>query len=428
MLKRLRIKFVVIIMTLVGTVLITVLGTSFASTWQTQHDIINDTLERTVQGSIYDIPRISFDEGYGFMGVGDEAQEAPGTKRPANMMILVVDLDSDGIVLATNNSPLSIDSQTLTDVLDRALKNDEDTCWDESVHLAWRRLQRSSGAWRVALADTYTTDISLQRLALRDICIVLIAMAVLLLIAIGLSTWVLRPVEEAWEQQRRFVADASHELKTPLAVIIANTQILERDSSISSDALRWVKSTADESSHMKSLVEELLELARTDESNAGTRGVMQKTPVDFSSMVENASLEFDAIAFERGTQIENDIAPDIMVTGDPEWLERLCKILIENACKYSAGPHPVTVTLAREGRRCVLSVNNHGNVIDEEDLPHVFDRFYRTDKARSRDANVGGFGLGLAIAKGIATAHGGDITVNSTESDGTTFRATLPLR
>lgn len=418
MLKDLRRKFVVIIMALVSVVLVSVLGGSFLSTWQTQHDIMYDALQHGIEGSLTDLPRIAMTK--------DEIDRMPQKPRGANILVLAVDLDETGLVIATNQAPFYIDPTTLSDVLNNALQSDTDTAWDETLHLAWQRDRRTDVAWRVVIADTSAIDIGLQRLAVKDLAIIVLALGALLIISIGLSTWVLRPVEQAWEQQRRFVADASHELKTPLAVISANTQILAKDPSIPQESMRWITSTADEATHMKNLVEELLELARTDESSSGTAGVMQKEDVDFTSMVESAALEFDAIAFERGTSIDEDIAQDVHVQGDPEWLERLCKILIDNACKYTEGDHPITVTLTQESHRCVLKVNNFGNVIDAEDLPHLFDRFYRTDKARSRNSKTGGFGLGLAIAKGIATSHGGDIVATSSAKDGTTFTVTLP--
>ncbi|MDO4797266.1 MAG: HAMP domain-containing sensor histidine kinase [Coriobacteriales bacterium] len=417
MLKSLRRKFVAIIMTLVGIVLISVLGGSYVSSWQAQRELVYEALERNLVGSVYDFPRM------GTHMMGDREDQGR-----ANVLILAIDLDSEGMVLATNNAPIIVDSSALADLLGSILKSDADTMWNESNHVAWMRQQRSSGSWRVVIADTSAVDVSLSTLAARDVAIIVLAMAVLLVISIFLSTWVLKPVEAAWDQQRQFIADASHELKTPLAVIIANTQILEADKGIPSESMRWIQSTADESAHMKSLVEELLELARTDETTAGAKDVMRSESVDFSAMVENAALEFDAIAFERGSLIEQDIDQDVCVQGDPEWLARLCKILIDNACKYSAPGSPVRVELHKEPKRCALSVNNHGNVIDPADLPHVFDRFYRTDKARSRDAHTGGFGLGLAIAKGICTSHGGTISATSDEATGTTFTATLPTQ
>lgn len=419
MLKALRRKFVLIIMALVGTVLISVLGGSFVSAWQTQHDIIQEALDRGIEGELPNFPRM------GQHWSDDDSKD--GGSRRANILVLSADLDANGILIATNNAPAIIDSNTLAEVLGEALLSDSDEVWDDARHIVWKRKQRESGAWRVVIADTSATDISLQSLLFKDLAITAVAMGILLLISIGLSTWVLQPVQQAWNQQRRFIADASHELKTPLAVIIANTQILSDSPTLAAEDRQWVERTADEAAHMKNLVEELLELARTDESAAGSTGVMHKQSVDFSNLVENATLEFDAIAFEQGTSIDESIEEGITVSGDPEWLGRLAKILIDNACKYADGGQPVTVSLARDGRKCTLKVNNHGNVIDEQDLPHVFDRFYRTDKARSRTDQAGGFGLGLAIAKGIATSHGGDILVSSNEQQGTTFTVVLPV-
>lgn len=411
MLRLLKIKFVVIIMALVGTVLVSVLGGSFISTWQTQRDMIDEALDRGLEGDFRVRPFIA------------DSGTQPGDP---GVFALVVDTDNTGTFRVLNYPIEYLNLDLLTDYLDIAQASVDDSGADETLHIAWRKTQLDDNTWRMAIAETSTIYYSLRTLAIKDLVIITIAMGALLAISVGLSSWVLRPVQQAWDQQRRFVADASHELKTPLAVIIANMEILSKDGAVPEESKRWVQSTADESAHMKNLVEELLELARTDESASGTQGVMQKVDVDFSDMVESATLEFDAIAFERGCLIEEDIATGIHVNGDPEWLGRLVKILIENACKYSEQGSTIRVTLAREGRRCTYSVNNHGQVIAAEDLPHVFDRFYRTDKARSRDAQTGGFGLGLAIAKGIATSTGGDITATSSEESGTTFRVVLP--
>lgn len=417
MLKSLRKKFVIVIMALVGMVLFSVLGGSYVSTWQTQHAIIDNALEKSLSGNMLELPRM------GTFGANDDGGR---NHREANVLILCVDLDSNGIVLATNNAPVLIDQDSLASVLTEIISGDKDTMWDSGKHIAWSRTYRGNGAWRVAIADTSSTDVLLSSLLIKDLIICVVAMGLLLLIAFGLSSWMLEPVEQAWNQQRQFVADASHELKTPLAVIIANNQILLKDENIPKESMRWIESTADESTHMKGLVEDLLELARTDETIAGSAGIMKSERVEFSELVENAALEFDAIAFERGNSIDEHIASDVYVQGDQEWLARLCKILVDNACKYASPGTVVSVSLEQEGKRCKFTVNNKGAVIDAEDLPHVFDRFYRTDKARSRKSKASGFGLGLAIAKGIVTAHGGTITASSDETHGTTFEVTLP--
>ena len=424
MIKRLRTKFVLIIMVLVGAVLAGVLGGTLISTWQSQRDITIEALERGIEGNMFDRPRWGINElverEEGGLTLGK-----PPEHGKTNLFVLTVDLDADGIVLATNDAPVVLDGAVMQQVLDEALSSDEDMGWDTSIHIAWMRAERAFGTWRVVICDTSAQDLTMRTLIVRNLVIITIAMLLLLAIAIGLSTWVLRPVEEAWEQQRRFVADASHELKTPLAVISANTQILMADDGIPRESRRWVESTRDEATHMKGLVEELLELARTDETQAGG-SVMHNERVDMSSLVESSALEFDAIAYERGTSIEEDVEEGIFCEGDPEWLERLTRILIDNACKYAQGSEPVSVRLHRDGRKCVLSVNNHGTPIDAADLPHVFDRFYRSDEARERTESGGGFGLGLAIAQGIAHAHKGEISCTSDETSGTTFTVALP--
>jgi signal transduction histidine kinase len=265
----------------------------------------------------------------------------------------------------------------------------------------------------------------MQALLVRDLEIVVVGLAVLFAITYALANRALAPVAAAWEQQRRFVADASHELKTPLAVILANNEILEKDGGIPPESRRWIQSTADEARHMKSLVNDLLQLARADEGAVGVASAMQSEDLDLSDMVDRSALEFDAVAFEKGCMIDAQVEPGITMKGDREWMERLVRILIDNACKYCSANSTIRLVLRREGQHVVYSVNNQGPVIDPEDLAHVFDRFYRSDKARSRSDSHGGFGLGLAIAKSTAEAHGGRIQATSTEADGTTFTVTF---
>ncbi|MDY4014353.1 HAMP domain-containing sensor histidine kinase, partial [Parafannyhessea umbonata] len=203
------------------------------------------------------------------------------------------------------------------------------------------------------------------------------------------------------------------------------TQILQRDKALPADSRRWVDSTAEEAGHMKTLVNDLLQLARADESVAGTTGILKRADVDLSDIVSSAALEFDAVAFERGTSVEDSVAEGVHVQGDADWLRRMVRILIDNAVKYAAAGTTVKVTLERRSKGCRLTVNNQGPTIPAEDLPHVFERFYRSDKARTRDGGAGGFGLGLAIAKSTVDAHGGTIQCTSDEKSGTTFTVTL---
>ena len=244
-----------------------------------------------------------------------------------------------------------------------------------------------------------------------------------------LSRYLVAPIEQAFAQQRRFVADASHELKTPLAVIMANTDILlAHPERLSDEDLGWLRGTRHEAQRMNGLVADLLDLARTDAAAAGDAAGLAWEDLDLSELVERAVLEFDAIAFERGCSLVAHVEPGCAVRGDRVQLERLVKILVENATKYAAVGSEVNVTLAHDGRACVLAVHNDGEPIPAQDLPHLFERFYRSDKARTRadGSATGGYGLGLAIAQGIAEAHGGQVGVSSTVQEGTTFTVRLP--
>jgi signal transduction histidine kinase len=141
-------------------------------------------------------------------------------------------------------------------------------------------------------------------------------------------------------------------------------------------------------------------------------------------------LEFESIAFENGIELHPDITEGLMVIGDESRLRRLITTLLDNACKYTERGNAVNVRLIRiESHKLRFSVNNEGTTIDEKDLPHVFDRFYRADESRTNaGSEASSHGLGLSIAHGIAEEHGGTLTVASNAEHGTTFTAELPLQ
>ena len=244
-------------------------------------------------------------------------------------------------------------------------------------------------------------------------------------------------MQQAWSQQQQFIADASHELKTPLTVMLANLSILKsRPQETVADQAQWVESTEVEAERMQGLVNDMLELARPKQAPA--LGAAE-TRVDFSDLAEGEVLQFEAVAFERGISLESEAEEGLQVTGDEARLKRLAAILLDNACKYAEPQGEdapfINVSLVREGSFAVLSVRNSGPAIPPEDLPRLFDRFYRVDKSRTKapaggSADVpskGGFGLGLAIAQDIVRAHNGTIAVTSTNPKGTTFTVKLPL-
>lgn len=230
----------------------------------------------------------------------------------------------------------------------------------------------------------------------------------------------MRPVERAWQQQRQFVAAASHELKTPLTVIMTNAELLQdeadeaRRSTFSSSILTM-------SRQMRALIEQMLELARTD--SAESHLVLR--PVDLSGLTARSLLPFEPLFFEQGLTLISQVDEGITVSGDEEALRRVLEILLDNAQKYSSPGGETQVTLHRRGRNhCALTVANQGEPIPPEARRQIFQRFYRADPARSRN---GSFGLGLSIAEGIVAQHHGTIDVTCAGGFNR-FRAELPCQ
>ena len=241
------------------------------------------------------------------------------------------------------------------------------------------------------------------------------------LFSLFLARIALRPVEDSWKKQKQFVADASHELKTPLSVILANTDILasHKDETVESQ-MKWVENTRAEAVRMAELVNQLLFLAKNDD---GLKVQMQD--VNFSNCVEGIVLGYDAVFYEKQHKFSYEVTPDVWVVGNEGQLKQLVTILLDNANKYSKGEGNITLRLQNNGKHCTLTVANDSEQLSEEQLSHLFDRFYTVDNSRNK--NNGGNGLGLNIAQVICQTHNGSIRVNC-ENGRTAFEVTLPLK
>lgn len=270
----------------------------------------------------------------------------------------------------------------------------------------------------VVLLDMSSETRTMQSLIRSSLIVGAAGVAVFLLISILLARWAVRPVENAWRSQRRFVSDASHELKTPLTVIMTNAELLQSPDYDAPARARFTENIVTMSRQMRALVERLLELARVE--NGAVRTVMED--LDLSALCAEAALPFEPLCFEAGLTLETEITPGVRVHGSPAHLRQVIEIMLDNARKYADGEGSVTLRLRRSGNKCALSVANDGPPIAPEDLPKLFERFYRADKARARD---GSYGLGLAIARQIVTDHRGSIRAES-DRGVNTFTVTLP--
>lgn len=235
------------------------------------------------------------------------------------------------------------------------------------------------------------------------------------------SSYALAPVGESMKKQRDLVANASHELKTPLTVIATNLAVMKSEpASTVAENAKWMDAIEAQIKRMNGLIVNMLQLSKMENVPLDLKDI------DLSELAEGACLGFDAVCFEKGLRLITKITPGIRVMGDKDSLERLIAGLLDNATKYSEKDGKIGLRLITDGKRAKMFVMNTGEAMTPEDSKHAFDRFYRSDGARSNpDGNS--FGLGLAIARATVTAHGGSISCRGINGKGTVFEVTLPL-
>ncbi len=308
------------------------------------------------------------------------------------------------------------DEDTLLPLVTAALSADADSGVLRTQHMRYFRLEGALTV-RIAFMDSTFEQATLRSLV--RVCLLIGAAALLVLFGLSwlLSGFVTRPVARTWQNQQQFLSDASHELKTPLTVILSSADLLK--TSAQPEQRQYVDNISVESRRMKALVEDMLTLSRTESGRAAPF-----EPLDLSDLVTDAALRFEPVAFEAGHPLQYDIQNGASLSGDRQQLDQLLDILLDNAVKYAAKDAPIRLTLDISGKNAVLAVENPGDPIPPDKLPHLFDRFYRVDDART---GAGGFGLGLAIAQQIVRRHKGAITAAS-DARATRFTVTLPLR
>ena len=230
-----------------------------------------------------------------------------------------------------------------------------------------------------------------------------VAIIVIAFISVYIANRIVSPMEETYIKQKQFTADAGHELKTPIAAVSANSEMLRRE--IGNN--KWLNNIEFENERMKALVTELLELARNENKKA------DKKPTDLSRLVEGAILPLEATAFEKGVMIDNDIEEGIIANIDEKSIGQLVTILVDNAISHTSSnnetPAVVNVNLSSIKGNIILSVSNPGKEIPKEQRDKIFERFYRTDSSHEFS---GHYGLGLAIAKSIVDLNGAKISVS----------------
>ena len=396
MIRKLRLKIVGISVVTVAVVLVSALVILALSTRSQMAQSSEARLYEALEGKL-------------------DKSELPGS---SGLPCFVAEVYSGGTIRLSGSSYYNLqDEEMVLHIVQAALEREDDSGVLGDYSLRYLR-RIGVVSVRIAFTDCTMEQATMRSLLLRSGLVALAALAVLAGLSYCLAGLVVGPVKRAWQEQKQFVSDASHELKTPLTVILSSSELAAEEQDVQRTK-QYVEGIHAESLRMKALVEDMLTLARTE---SGTRP--ETEAVDLSDTVLESVLAFEPVAFESGRELVYDIQPELTVMGSGVQLRRLTDILLDNAVKYAAEGTPVRLLLRQEDRCAALRVENRGETIPAEKLRHIFDRFYRADESRSGGE---GFGLGLAIAQSIAQSHGGSIGCASEEGV-TRFIVTLPLQ
>ena len=396
MIRKLRLKIVGISVVTVAVVLVSALVILALSTRSQMAQSSEARLYEALEGKL-------------------DKSELPGS---SGLPCFVAEVYSGGTIRLSGSSYYNLQNEELVvHIVQAALEREDDSGVLGDYSLRYLR-RIGVVSVRIAFTDCTMEQATMRSLLLRSGLVALAALAVLAGLSYCLAGLVVGPVKRAWQEQKQFVSDASHELKTPLTVILSSSELAAEEQDVQRTK-QYVEGIHAESLRMKALVEDMLTLARTE---SGTRP--ETEAVDLSDTVLESVLAFEPVAFESGRELVYDIQPELTVMGSGVQLRRLTDILLDNAVKYAAEGTPICLLLRQEGRCAALRVENRGETIPAEKLRHIFDRFYRADESRSGGE---GFGLGLAIAQSIAQSHGGSIGCASEEGV-TRFIVTLPLQ
>lgn len=399
MIKRLRIKFVCINMTIVTIMLCVIFGM-----------VLQFTKMNLEKESLSMMQSVALDP----FQLGAPAEGGSGVWLP----YFTLQLGPGGELQASGGSYYDLTDQDLLEEL-VMLSSDQKSGILPDYHLRYIRVVTPT-AQRIVFADISSELNTIDHLIQNCLFIGAASFLLFLLISILLARWAVRPVETAWDQQRRFVADASHELKTPLTVILSNAQMLAGNGEDPQLRERLTANILTVSGQMKDLVAKLLNAAQVDHG----LGEAQLSDFDLSDTVSNTLLPFDSVFYERELELTSTIQENIWVRGSQQHLIQVVDILLDNAQKYSTAGGSVCVTLrSNHKRKCLLTVSNEGVAMTEQELKNIFKRFYRADTARGR---TGSYGLGLSIAEDIVKAHRGKIWAES-KCGINTFFVQLPM-
>lgn len=311
--------------------------------------------------------------------------------------------------------------------LDRIAAVDEDTAEEYAKNVSGKsgttgfmgiyryRVTKTGNGTKYVFLDCRREISNFQAVLITTVSVSGLGLAAVFVLVVIFSRMVFRPVEESIQKQKRFITDASHELKTPLTIIDANTEVMEMESGES----QWTKSTRKQIQRLTGLVQQLVELSRLDEE----KRLQDITEFDLSEAVSESVQPYGALAQTKEKHLTLNIEDGLMYTGDEKSIRQLSGTLMDNAVKYSSEKGNIALTLKKKGKKILLEVYNDADGLPQGKLDMLFERFYRLDS--SRNSGTGGSGIGLSVAQAIVQAHKGKISAENKTGNGLTITVLL---
>jgi signal transduction histidine kinase len=401
LIKKLRVRFICVTMLIVTVVIVVALG------------ILTEYMQKSLVKDQYAmLHRIAEDPGM-------KVRPSITTSKNFHLPCFILEYTTDGRLDARGDSSFDLTNEAEPkELYELGCGAEETEGVLEDRGLRYVRMETPRGR-KLVFGDMSAERATMRYLIRESILIGLGVFSGVLIITLFASARIVEPVEDAWKQQKQFVSDVSHELKTPLTVIIANAELLEQPGYGEEKRREFGSNILCMSRQMRRLVESLLDLARLDSLREADT---HKENVDLSAVTEDCVLPFEPLYFERGLTLESDIEPDIRVYGNEQALRRCVDILLDNAQKYS-DPGTVRLRLQKSGRNAELTVRNPSPELTRTECRDIFKRFYRRDAART---NSGSYGLGLPIAEGIVERHNGEIECGWADGE-ICFTVKIPL-
>jgi len=419
MINKLRFRFIRITMAAVLIVLTIIIAAINLVNIRRNNQSLDDITQRLAQSNVFLLPKPPEDAGephFDFSGF-DRGRPFPfhnEKELPFSARFFLIRINESGEIIGSDLRQIaSVGEEDLDSIKDGVLKDNRNVGW---YHTYRYRVSEADGGFLLIVLEATSTLSTMTYVLFITLAVGVVSFVLIFAIIAVFSKRAIRPIAEAYDKQRQFITDASHELKTPLTVISANTEIL----TLTHGENEWCDGIARQTNTMRNLIGQMIQMAKLDENNA----VQVREEFDLSEAIYDTAVSFGALAAQRELHLNIEIAPALRMIGDEAAIRQVAAILVDNAVKYCDAGGDIDVKLRSAGKRggSVLTVENSFAAADALDTKRLFDRFYRSDKARE---SANSFGLGLPIAKSIMEQHKGTLECRKCAEEKIRFCATF---